>query len=163
MKDRTKWKPNQIVNLLNICIEETHFFDYRGNIWTQTDGLAIGKSTSGALTDIFMNWYEREYIFNPSRNKFIPFCWERQKDDVYCLWQFGERNHDKFLKYLNGNERRIQWTKEMEKDRMLPIFGYEDDESKKQDTDWDLQETEPHSQVLRYTTHTDQEINKLGF
>ena len=28
-----------------------------------------------------MNWYEREYIFNPNKNKFIPFCWERQKDD----------------------------------------------------------------------------------
>ena len=28
------------------------------------------------------------------------------------------------------------------------IFGYEDDESKKQDTDWDLQETKPHSQVF---------------
>ena len=52
LKDRTKWKPNQIVNLLNICIEETHFYDYRGNIWTQTDGLAIGKLISGALTDI---------------------------------------------------------------------------------------------------------------
>ena len=122
LKYRAKWKPNQIVNLLNICIEESHFFDYRGNIWTQTDGLAIGKSISGALTDIYMNWYEQEYIFNPSKNKFIPFCWERQKDDVYCLWQFGDSNHDKFLKYLNVNERRIQWTKEMEKDRMLPFL-----------------------------------------
>ena len=28
------------------------------------------------------------------------------------------------------------------------IFRYEDDKSKKQDTDWDLQETEPHSQVF---------------
>ena len=28
LKDRTKWKPNQIINLLNICIEETHFYDY---------------------------------------------------------------------------------------------------------------------------------------
>ena len=69
MKDRTKWKPSQIVNLLNICIEETHFYDDRGNIWTQTDGLAIGKSISGALTDIYMNWYEREYIFNPTQAK----------------------------------------------------------------------------------------------
>ena len=49
LKDRTKWKPSQIVNLLNICIEETHVFDYRGNIWTQTDGLAIGKSISELL------------------------------------------------------------------------------------------------------------------
>ena len=66
-----------------------------------------------------MNWYEREYIFNPLRNKFIPFCWERQKDDVYCLWQYGENTHKKFLKYLNGNEKRIQWTQEIEKDRTL--------------------------------------------
>ena len=28
------------------------------------------------------------------------------------------------------------------------IFGYEGDESKKQDTDWDLQNTKPHSQVF---------------
>ena len=28
------------------------------------------------------------------------------------------------------------------------IFGYEDDEIKKQDTGWDLQGTEPHSQVF---------------
>ena len=28
------------------------------------------------------------------------------------------------------------------------IFGCEDDKSKNQDTDWDLQQTEPHSQVF---------------
>ena len=105
LKDRTKWTPAQIIRLLNICIEETHFYDFQGNIWTQTDGLAIGKSIFGALTDIYMNWYEKEYIFNPLKNKFIPYCWERQKDDVYCLWQYGENKHDKFLKYLNGNEK----------------------------------------------------------
>ena len=46
LKDRTKWKPKQITNLLQICMEETHFMDYRGKIWTQTDGTAIGKSIS---------------------------------------------------------------------------------------------------------------------
>ena len=66
-------------------MEGTHFYHFRGNIWTQTDGLAIGKSISGALAGIYMNWYEREYIFNPSRNKLIPFCWERQKDGADCL------------------------------------------------------------------------------
>ena len=55
LKDRTKWTPAQIIRLLNICIEETHFYDFQGNIWTQTDCLAIGKSVSGALTDIYMN------------------------------------------------------------------------------------------------------------
>ena len=54
LKDRTKWKPKQIINLLEICVEETHVYDFQGNIWTQTDGLAIGKSISGALTDIYI-------------------------------------------------------------------------------------------------------------
>ena len=70
-----------------------------------------------------MNWYEEEYIFNPTRNSFIPFCWERQKDDVYCLWQFGEENHKKFLIYLNGNEKRIQWTQETEENGTLPFLA----------------------------------------
>ena len=52
LKDRTKWKPKQIINLLETDIEETDFYDFQGNIWEQTDGLAIGKSISGALTDI---------------------------------------------------------------------------------------------------------------
>ena len=69
-----------------------------------------------------MNWYEEEYIFNPTRNNFIPFCWERQKDDVYCLWQFGEENHKEFLLYLNTNEKRIQWTQETEKEKTLPFL-----------------------------------------
>jgi len=34
--------------------EATHFYDFQGNIWTETDGLAIGKSISGALTDIYI-------------------------------------------------------------------------------------------------------------
>ena len=122
LKERTKWKPKQIINLLEVCIEETHFYDFQVNIWTQTDGLAIGKSISGALTDIYMNWYEEEYIFNPTRNSFIPFCWERQKDDVYCLWQFDEENHKKFLLYLNTNEKRIQWTQETEKEKTLTFL-----------------------------------------
>ena len=54
LKEKTKWKPKQIINLLEICIEETHFYDFQGNIWTQTDGLAIGKSISGALTSGYM-------------------------------------------------------------------------------------------------------------
>ena len=42
--------------------------------------------------------------------------------DVYCLWQFGEENHKKFLIYLNGNEKRIQWTQETEEKGTLPFL-----------------------------------------
>ena len=64
LKERTKWRPKQITNLLQICTEETHFIDYRGKIWTQTDGTAIGKLSSGDLAAIYMEFYENEYVFD---------------------------------------------------------------------------------------------------
>jgi len=73
------------VNLIQICTEETHFKDFEGNIWTQTDGTAMGKSISGDITGIFMESYEEEFILNPNNNKFIPAFWKREVDDVYCL------------------------------------------------------------------------------
>ena len=84
LKDRTKWKPEQITNLLKICTEETHFIDSRGKIWTQTDGTAIGKSISRYLTAIYMEFYENEYVFDPNKKSFIPIFWVWEVDDVYC-------------------------------------------------------------------------------
>ena len=121
LKDRTKWKPKQITNLLEICTEETHFMDYQGNIWTQTDGTAIGKSISGDITGIYMEFYENEYILNPQKNAFIPAFWVRQVDDVYCLWQYGHETIPIFLAYLNSIESRIQWTMEIEQEGHLPF------------------------------------------
>ena len=109
LKDRTKWKPRQITNLLQICTEGTHFMDQRGKIWTQTDGTAIGKSISGDLAVIYMEFYENEYVFDPNKNSFIPIFWVREVDDVYCLWQ------------QNSINPRIQWTMEMEQEGYLPF------------------------------------------
>ena len=82
---RTEWKPDDIVNLLKICLE-THFKTLDGRIFTQTDGTPIGKSISGPIADIYMNWFEEQYVFNDSN----PFrknlkIWKRSRDDVYPL------------------------------------------------------------------------------
>ena len=45
LQTRTKWKPDDIITLLEICLE-THFKTLDGRIFTQTDGTPIGKSTS---------------------------------------------------------------------------------------------------------------------
>ena len=93
---------NHTKNLIQICTEETHFKDFEGKIWTQTDGTAIGKSISGDIAGIFMESYENEFVLDPKNNKFIPIFWKREVDDVYCLWQYGEENIETFLDYLNG-------------------------------------------------------------
>ena len=50
---RTEWKPAQIIELLEVCLE-THFQSYKGDIYTQTDGTPIGKSISGPLLEYLL-------------------------------------------------------------------------------------------------------------
>ena len=62
--------------------------DYQGKIWTQTDGTStIGKSISGDIAAVYMEFYENEYIFDPKKNALISIFWVREVDDVYCLSQ----------------------------------------------------------------------------
>ena len=49
--------------------------DYQGKIWTQTDGTAIGKSISGDIAAIYMEFYENEYVFDHNKNAFVPILW----------------------------------------------------------------------------------------
>ena len=72
-----KWKPKQITNLLEICKEETHFTDYQGKICTHTDGTAIGKSISGDITAVYIEFYEDEYVLDHNKNAFVPVLWVR--------------------------------------------------------------------------------------
>ena len=73
------------MKLLEICLE-THFKTIDGRILKQIDGTRIGKSISGPIADIFMIWFEEEYVFNDS-NEFQPYlkAWKRYQDDIYPL------------------------------------------------------------------------------
>jgi len=63
LQGRTKWKVDDIMKLLEISIE-THFMSLDGRIFTQTDGCPIGKSISGEIAEIYMNWFEETYVFD---------------------------------------------------------------------------------------------------
>jgi hypothetical protein len=56
--DRTDWSVDDIMKVLNIALE-TYFKTLDGRIFTQTDGTPIGKSISGPLAGIYMNWFEK--------------------------------------------------------------------------------------------------------
>ena len=65
LKDRTDWMVDidDIRKLLEICIE-THFKTIDGYIYTQTDGMPIGKLISGPTAGIYLHLFETTYIFN---------------------------------------------------------------------------------------------------
>ena len=114
--------------LLEISLE-THFKTLDGKIWTQTDGCPIGKSISGEIAEIYMDWFEENYVFT-KQNDFQIIFWKRMRDDVFLIWkkgdadlnkQMGSDDLERFLWKLNGYENRIQFTLEREKEVILPF------------------------------------------
>ena len=107
---------------LRIC-SETHFKNIDGRIFTQIDGTPIGKSISGPLADIYMIWFEEQYIFNDN-NEFRAFIksWKRFRDDIYVIWSGGNEALDYFFWQLNYKEPRIQFTIEREKNNTLAFL-----------------------------------------
>ena len=130
LPDRTKWNPDDIIKLLEICLE-THFKNLDGRIYTQTDGTPIGKSISVLLADIYMDWFENEYIYSDS-NEFRDNIktWKRSRDDIYILWNGGEEALNCFFWRVNYIDPRIQFTIDIENNRVLPFL----DMSLKKDT-----------------------------
>jgi hypothetical protein len=130
---RTESKVDDIMKLLEICLE-THFKTLDGRIWTQTDGCPIGKSISGEIAEIYMNWFEKSFVFNPE-NDYKPVFWKRMRDDIFVIWKnkdactnkrLGSDDLDRFLWSLNGKERKIQFTLEREVDSALPFLDIVD-------------------------------------
>jgi len=120
LKDRTDWDIDDIIKLLEISIE-THFKTIDGYIYTQTDGMPIGKSISGPIAGIYLHWFERTYIFNDTC-EFKPHFWKRMRDDILIVWKQGDSEFDRFYWYLMGIEPRIKFTVEREKDGILPFM-----------------------------------------
>ena len=122
LSERTDWNPDDIMKLLEICLE-THFKTIDGNIYTQLDGTPIGKSISGPIADIFMIWFEEEFVFNAD-NEFQPHlkAWKRYRDDIYIFWSGGSETLDCFFWQLNYKHPKIEFTIERERNGILPFL-----------------------------------------
>mmetsp|Transcript_3349 Transcript_3349/g.6053 ORF Transcript_3349/g.6053 Transcript_3349/m.6053 type:complete len:409 (-) Transcript_3349:195-1421(-) len=120
LPERTPWSPAQIVELLEICLE-THFKTIDGRIFTQSDGTPIGKSISGPIAGIYLNWFEEQFIYS-DRCKHKPTLWVRMRDDVFIIWDHGEEKLQELLSHVNGQEKRIQFTMEREKNGVLAFL-----------------------------------------
>ena len=69
--------------LLEIAMQ-TYFKTLDGKIYVQEDGTPIGKSISGPLAGIYINWFEKTFVFNKG-NRFKPVFWKRMRDDIFII------------------------------------------------------------------------------
>ena len=142
--EKTKMTPDEIIELYKICVQGTYFV-FNGKLYGQIKGLAIGSSSSGFVSDIFMEKIERRAL-----TSFIdpPRLWLRYADDTWVF--ILEINEEDFESHLNQQNEHVKFTKEKEINRQLAFM----DTHNKRQEDGTI-----NTAIYRKPTHTNQYLD----
>ena len=92
-------------------------FQFDGKNYLQVGGTAMGTRVAPSYANIFINDFEEKYVYN---YRLQPVAWYRYIDDIFCLWQHGEDELEKFTTHLNSVHETIKFT--IEKSRTSVSF-----------------------------------------
>ena len=148
LPDRTRLTPSDIIDLLAFTMSTT-YFTFRGKIYEQTFGTAMGSPVSVVVANLYMEWWEQTALATCPLD-IRPLLWLRYVDDCYEKVKKGTA--DRLTAHLNtvdptGN---IKVTCEREEDKALPML----DTKSCRTEDGSL-----NICVYRKKTHTDQYLS----
>ena len=104
--------------LLETATTGTHFH-FNGEIYQQTNGVAMGSPLAPLLADIFLIHLEKQ-VMNKLEDSGVVF-WKRYVDDTFVIIR-DNTDADRLNDILNQVHPAIQFTKEEEKDFSLPFL-----------------------------------------
>ena len=115
LKDRTGLSVEEM-KLLEFCLSAT-FLSFRGGIYQQTFGTAMGSPVSVTIANLVMEDVEERALATTD----IPLkFWKHYVDDTCAA--LPASSVQQFLDHLNGVEPSIQFTVELETDGKLPFL-----------------------------------------
>ena len=117
LSERTPLSVQSIITLLDLYLNAT-YFSFRGEIYQQIYGTAMGSPVSVVVANLVMEDVEERAL----SSCVVPPCfWKRYVDDV-CV-AMPRNLISSFLDHLNGVESTIQFTVEVEaEDGTLPFL-----------------------------------------
>ena len=77
----------------------------------------MGTRAAPSYANIFMNDFKEKHVYT---HHLQPAAWYRYIDDIFCLWQHGEDELEKFTTHLNSVHETIKFT--IEKSRTSVSF-----------------------------------------
>ena len=148
LKDRTFLDVSDIVDLLRFVLNTT-YFKFRGQIYQQKFGAAMGSPVSPIVANLYMEHLEQRAIETaPAECK--PRIWKRYVDDILAVIPSGQADNLKeHLNQVDGTES-IKFTVEEEVDSSIAFL----DTRLSRDVDNTIRFT-----VFRKKTYTDQYLN----
>ena len=120
LKERTNLTPEDIIELLNFT-QTTTYFTFRGKLYEQVFGTAMGSPVSVVIANLYMeDWEQRALATSPPEIR--PSLWLRYVDDIFE--RAPENTTERFTEHLNTVDPTgsIQVTYEGEQNRSLPML-----------------------------------------
>ena len=115
-KARTYLSDSQIITLLEFCLTTT-YFKFRGQLYQQDHGCAMGLPVSPIIANLYMEFFELEAIKSATHP---PRVWMRYVDDTFVV--INKSNSQQFTDHINSIDPHIKFTQDPEKDRTLPFL-----------------------------------------
>ena len=95
---------DQIIQLLDLCLSNNDF-EFDGKFYLQIHGTAMGKLFAPNYANIFMAKWETEAL---ARSPVQPTIYLRFLDDIFVIWQHGEKAFWDFFEILNSHTNSIK-------------------------------------------------------
>ncbi|GJQ72706.1 hypothetical protein Trydic_g1363 [Trypoxylus dichotomus] len=118
LDERTSLSVEAIIELLSICANST-YFHVDNKFYQQGFGMAVGSPLSPALSNIYMEEFERRAM---ESYELKPKMWLRYGDDTFVIWPRGEEEINGYLQHLNDSEESIKFTMELEVDNRISFL-----------------------------------------
>ena len=144
LAERTSLSVDEIMKLLELCLSAT-FMAFRGSMFQQTFGTAMGSPVSVTIANLVMEDVEERALATAETP---PRFWKRYVDDTCTA--LPSHRIDEFLNHLNSVEPSIQFTVEVESNGRLPFL----DVLLEHEEDGSISTT-----VYRKPTHTDRYLD----
>ena len=107
-----------LFNLFMCATAETHFL-FRGDVYDQIDGVAMGSPLGPVLANLFMGHHEKIWLEN--YNSGTVHFYRRYVDDIFAVFD-NKSDADSFFHYLNLQHPNIKFTQEAEVSQCLSFL-----------------------------------------
>ena len=113
-----KLTPSDLKRLFSFATAETHFL-FKGSLYDQIDGVAMGSALAPVVANLFMGHHENIWLEQYQGPEVLFY--RRYVDDMFCLFH-SEQDATAFFDYINSQHPNIRFTFEKEIDHVLPFL-----------------------------------------
>ncbi|CAJ0940724.1 unnamed protein product [Ranitomeya imitator] len=97
------------IDLLNLVLRE-NFFMLEDDFFLQICGTAMGSNVAPAYANLYMDHFERTYIYPNSVFQQNALTWHRYIDDIFCIWKGDQTSVQEFFNTLNEARPGLSFT-----------------------------------------------------